>query len=206
MKGKYTEIFPPEYILPFLVYVFMTMLESALTGFRDTVIVVKFIVVGAVVLYYRKDYKIKLKLSSGPFFWGLLIFILWVALSEFFASSNVSSYEPSSVYVIIFKLLTGVILAPLIEEFFTRSYLIRVLIRENWRKVPIGQFTWFSFIVTVLFFGFSHDMKLSGLVSGLILNAVLYWYRRVDECVMSHAWANLLLGIFVIINGEWFYW
>lgn len=206
MGKKLGEIFPQEYIVPFVLYIITPLIVGLFTQNKDVSIILKFIVVSIALYYYRAHYKFKVRLGGTSFFWGLLIFILWVALSEFHMPAKAGSFEPGGAFVIFIKLLTGVILAPIIEEFFTRFYLLRILISENWKNVPLGKFTWTSFIVTVLFFGFSHTFWISGLVAGVIFNVIYYIYNRMDECVMAHAWANLLLGIFVIISQEYSFW
>lgn len=215
MGKKLSDIFAQEYIVPFILYILTPIIVKyffLLFGInddpsviKDTSIIIKFIAVTIAIYIYRSSYQIRLRFGGTSFFWGLLIFVLWVAFSEFHAPQD-SDWSPGGGFIVFIKLLTGVVLAPLIEEFFTRFYLLRVLIKENWRSVPLGKFTWTSFIITVLFFGFSHTFWVAGLVTGIILNIIYYIYRRVDECVMAHAWANLLLGLFVIINQEWIFW
>ena len=107
---------------------------------------------------------------------------------------------------IILKLIISVVLAPVVEEVFTRFFLIRWLVEKNWKKVKLGKYTHLSFIVTVLFFGFSHNRWLPGLITGVILNLLLYKRKNIGSCVLAHGVANLALGIYVIYTGSWHFW
>ncbi len=67
-------------------------------------------------------------------------------------------------------------------------------------------FTWLSFIITVLFFGFSHNMWVAGLVVGIILNLWLYKTKRVEQCIVAHSFANFLLFLYVVQTNAYTLW
>jgi hypothetical protein len=40
--------------------------------------------------------------------------------------------------------------------------------KSDFKSVPLGQFSWFSFILISLLFGFEHHRWLEGIVAGIV--------------------------------------
>jgi CAAX prenyl protease-like protein len=97
-------------------------------------------------------------------------------------------------------------LVPLIEELFWRSFLIRWLIDQDFRRVPIGRVTPMAAAVTSVLFALAHPEWLPALLTGLLWAGLLWQTRSLSACVISHVVANLALGIYVIAAGDWKYW
>jgi hypothetical protein len=166
----------------------------------------KLLLVAGLIFYFRKDFRFRLRFDLLSIGTGVLIAALWIGLEGLYpllGENTVIFYDP---YSIVLKLLTGVLLAPVVEEFFTRFFLHRWVQAKQWMKVKQGTFHWPAFIITVLFFGFSHARWLPGIFAGILLN--LLWYRKKDmsSIITSHAAANLILGIYVIMNGAFVFW
>jgi CAAX prenyl protease-like protein len=92
------------------------------------------------------------------------------------------------------------------EELFWRSFLLRYLINPDFKKVPIGTFSLFSFVSTVVLFGLEHHRWLPGIIAGIIYTLLLYRKKELFDCILSHAITNLVLGIYVIMTHQWRYW
>jgi CAAX prenyl protease-like protein len=99
-----------------------------------------------------------------------------------------------------------VLLVPVFEELFWRSFLIRWLIDQDFWKVPIGRVTPLAAGVSSAVFALAHPEWLPALLTGLIWAGLLWQTRSVSACVVSHVVANLALGIYVIATGEWKFW
>ena len=106
----------------------------------------------------------------------------------------------------IFRIAGAVLVVPLMEELFWRSFLIRYIIDKNFDTVPMGTFTWASFLFTVVLFGFEHNYILAGIMAGIIYNLLLYKTRSLAHCVLAHAVTNLALAIYVVSTGKWQFW
>ena len=98
----------------------------------------------------------------------------------------------------VVRLIGLVLLGPLIEELFWRSFLIRWLIDPDFRRVPIGRVTLISAAVTSVLFAVAHPEWLPALLTGLFWAWLLHQTRSLAACLISHAVANLALGIYVI--------
>lgn len=194
------------YIITLLIYIFSYNLTYFFTNDQTISLTVKFILTILSLVYFRNHFRFRIKFSILAIFVGALVAAEWIFFSNFnhfFGAVTSNGY--SSVDIII-KLSTGVILAPIVEEFFTRFYFLRFIIDEDWRQVPLGKFTVKSFIITVLFFGLSHNMWIAGLISGILFNILFYKAKDIESCILAHSAANLLLGIYVIMTQSWHFW
>lgn len=194
------------YIITLLVYLASYPAVFALTGNMELSLAAKIVLTLVALLYCRKSFRFKFRVDLFSVVMGLLVAFIWVALEGTYplmSRVDVVAYEPIS---IVMKLFAGIFLASMVEEFFTRYFLARFLIDNSWQKVPLGKFTTMSFIITVLYFGFSHNRWLAGLIAGAIFNYVIFRKKRISSAVVAHAVANLALGVYVIYTGSWQFW
>ena len=205
-----------RYIVPFLILSAGIFLDSFLNQFLAYGIKIAAGLIA--IIYFWTQYK-EIKVKFDPLAWlaGFVIIAIWIGL-EFLYVGNTNGYDPT-IYTgalfyltIITKIIGMVIVAAVIEELFTRSFFIRILIDKDYEKVKIGTFTWMSFIFTTLFFGFMHGSSLMGsrLVVGLIsaigFNLWLYYRKDIFSCIQMHAAANLGLVIYVLATQNYLLW
>ncbi|TAL55395.1 MAG: CAAX prenyl protease-related protein [Nanoarchaeota archaeon] len=193
------------FVLPFLAYVFIPLVLQPFSPIIGQI--AKLIVVAGLVFHYRKNYKLKLLLSPLGIAAGVLIAVIWIALEGHYPYFlGTPDIIPTDIPYLAMRFLNSILLAPVIEEFFTRYFLNRIIQEKDWKKVPIYRFTAASFIITALFFGLSHSRWLPGIITGIILNLLLIKTKKLEECIIAHATANLALGIYVISTHSWIFW
>ncbi|KAF5432056.1 hypothetical protein C5S39_04465 [Candidatus Methanophagaceae archaeon] len=211
-----------KYVFPFVIYLVIgEIVPQLLVGYDAYHLYVAYglrtVIVGGILLRYRSLYT---ELATRKFdvlalLVGVLVFILWVGLEGHYPmfSTASSHYDPTSfgsgmlIVLLSLRLIGSVLVAAFIEELFNRSFLIRYLIDpDKWADVPIGTYTFMSFAVVSLFFGFAHFRWLPGLLTAMILNLLLYQRKNIFACVQAHAMANLLLFLYVIYTESWFFW
>ena len=107
---------------------------------------------------------------------------------------------------IVFRAIGSVLIMPLVEELAFRGYLVRRLIAEDFDRVPMGQFSWFSFVVSSAMFGLLHGRWLAGTLAGLLFAAALYHRGRLSDAVVAHATANGLVTGYVLATRNWAAW
>lgn len=145
---------------------------------------------------------------------GLLVFVLWIRMDwTLGASGTPAGFNPGLLpdgiirtIMTIFRIAGAVLVVPLMEELFWRSFLIRYIIDNNFEKIRIGTFTWGSFLLTVALFGAEHNYIYAGIMAGAAYNLILYRTRSLIQCVLAHAVTNLALAIYVISTGKWQFW
>lgn len=195
-----------QYLVPFLVYLLTLPIVNQI--FRDRYLaytITVFLTIASISLYY-KHYVIKPRFDIKSILTGVAIFIIWVGTDNLYPHLSYSSFVPTTWFILVIRLISLVMIAPLIEEIFVRKFLIRFIINRDFEKVPIGKYTLFSFLITTLFFGFSHRRWLPGLITGALLNLLLYSKKDVSHCVVAHFTANLLLALYIVLTGSWFFW
>ena len=164
---------------------------------------------------------------------GVLVIALWVRLDPYYpqsseelkalASGGFQVFEHADkaqgqfnpfesagllppIIAIIFRVLGAVLVVPLFEELFWRSLVMRWLIKDDFRSVPLGAYSLVSFAVTAVAFGVTHHEWLAGILCGAIFGAFLIWRKDLFQLVLAHAVANLTLAIYVLTTGAWMYW
>ena len=55
--------------------------------------------------------------------------------------------------IISFRLFGSSVVVPVCEELFWRSFVLRYIINPKFEDVPVGKFTWISFVIASIFFG-----------------------------------------------------
>lgn len=104
------------------------------------------------------------------------------------------------------RLLGLIVVVPLFEELFWRSFLMRWVVDQEFWKVPVGHVTAVSAVVTSALFAAAHPEWLPALLTGLAWAGLLAWSRSLLACVISHVVANLALGLYVLQTGAWELW
>lgn len=150
---------------------------------------------------------------------GLGVTLVWVGLdgvypdlSKLGLGGKRTAFDPARlgagarVAFLGVRLFGLVALVPLIEELFYRSFLMRWVIDQDFRRVAIGRVTPAAIAVTTAVFGLSHPEWLPAVLTGLAWGWLVWWTKSVSACVLSHAAANLALGVYVLSTGEWKYW
>ena len=145
---------------------------------------------------------------------GAVVFVIWINLDFPFASvGRAEGFNPfifgggAVAWIFIgIRLFGASVVVPVFEELFWRSFIIRYLVDIDFEKIPLGTFTWISFIVTTIFFGLEHHLWLAGIIAGVVYALLLYRTKRLLCPIVSHAVTNLLLGIYVFLTGSWQLW
>ena len=145
---------------------------------------------------------------------GVLVFMLWIHMDwTLSASATPPGFNPTllpdvavRIIMIFFRIIGAVLVVPLMEELFWRSFLIRYIIDNDFEKVRIGTFTWGSFLITIALFGAEHYYIYAGIMAGVAFNLILYKTRSLAQCVLAHAVTNLALSLYVVFTGKWQFW
>ena len=108
----------------------------------------------------------------------------------------------------VLRMSVAVIAVPVVEELFWRAFLLRALIQWNdFERVPLGRFTWFSFVGTSLLSTLQHpDNWGVSILCWMVFNGVFYWTRSILCVVLLHGVTNLVLYAMVLRVRDWSFW
>ena len=191
----------------------------------------KTLTVAAALWFFRRDYEeLRLNFSLIAVVIGLVAIAIWIAIDPLYpkmdelmvslerALSQIMHspppkggpavpFDPSGHWVFIgFRVIGAVVVVPVMEELFWRAFLIRWLVDEDFKRVPVGKWTWPSFAITVALFGAEHNQWLAGLICGAMYNWLLYKRKDVFSCIIAHAVSNAALAAWVFARGDWKFW
>ncbi len=84
-----------------------------------------------------------------------------------------------------------------------RGYLTRRLMRADFDQLPLGLFSWSSFVISSLLFGALHGgFWLAGTIAGMAFAIALYQRRALGDAVLAHATTNGLIAFYVLGDGS----
>lgn len=220
------------YVAPMAAYVLISSLEGQLPHgpsgtphptWYPLAYAAKAAIVALLIYLGRSTWRDLRPWPSRPVDWalsvglGLAVTAAWVGLDglypRFGATGSRESFDPTVMppvpraAFIAVRMLGLVALVPLFEELFWRSFLNRLVIDpDDFRRVPVGRVTLASALVTSVAFAAIHPEWLPALLTGLAWAWLLRRTGGVGACVISHAVANLALGIYVLSTGSWRFW
>lgn len=164
---------------------------------------------------------------------GTLGIVVWIApgfLFRFFEMNHsvlrhlgfdnrLDGFDPNSITaqngmlycaVVAMRFIRLVVVVPLAEEIFWRGFLMRYLadIDGDFWRVPFGTHHWRSFIVVTGMFTMAHASI--DYAAAIVFGSLMYWLavrsKSLAACVLAHAVANLILGVYVMVTQQWGYW
>ncbi len=210
------------YWLPMLAFLLLVEVGSrAPENAAGVFLALRVLVPGGLVLWYgvrrsypelsgfRADARVLLDVGIG-----LLGAALWVAPFLCFDAlrPDTPGFDAESFFgpggVALALALRGIgyaAVTPFVEELFVRSWLLRFAdvfwSRRDFRDVPIARFSPISFIVTLLYFVFSHQSWEWGvmLVWTLLTMAWFYQRRHIVPLIVVHAVTNGAIFAFVLL-------
>ena len=150
--------------------------------------------------------------SFGALAIGIATFVVWMAMlpgdltgrEAWPAALQSSSWGTAW---LVWRVIGYVAVAPLAEELAFRGYATRRLIRADIDRVPVGAFSWLSFVGSSLLFGALHGrLWFAGTVAGLAFACALYRRRSFGDAVLAHATTNGLIACYVLATGRWSVW
>ncbi len=203
------------YVVPFALFAIFTYISPLFHISRLLIYPIKTVLVTVSLVYFWNVYKQEIRFS---FSWlavisGVFVFIIWVLPEGLYPQIGHSEFNPYKyasgygVYLLIaFRLIGASLIVPVMEELFWRSFALRFVIKYDFKSVPLGQFSWFSFIIISVLFGLEHHRWLVGIVAGMVYAGVLYHRKNLFDPILSHAITNFLLGLYVVSTHRWSFW
>jgi CAAX prenyl protease-like protein len=217
------------YVVPMVTYVALSSLEGYLptalgqpsSTWYPPAYAGKLLIVALLAWHYRATWndfrplpslgKIILGILTGILVWGA-----WIGLDGRYPALPLlgtrSAFDPQKLAplarwaFIALRLLGLVVVVPVFEELFWRSFLMRWLIDSEFLRVPIGKVTPMAAAVTSVLFALVHPEWLPALLTGALWAWLLWCTRSLSVCAISHAVANLALGVYVITTHDWKFW
>jgi CAAX prenyl protease-like protein len=211
-----------SYVAPMAAFMVITALEGSLPKQYVWVYIAKAILVTALLIAGRATWKAEIRptlpmLLLGTVV-GLICFAGWVTidpLTPHFKFMGVrTAYNPFKeiadptvrALFLAVRFYGLVLVVPVMEELFWRSFLLRWITDQDFEKLPVGTFSWGAFAIVAAGFGLAHPEWLVAILFACAMALLLRQTRSLFACIVAHSVTNLALGIFVLTTGKWLYW
>lgn len=147
---------------------------------------------------------------------GLAVFVAWVGIDRLIDYPRLggrTGFDPRGLQggpwwevFLAVRLYGLVLMVPVMEEIFWRSFLLRFLTRQDFQQIPVGTFSAFALWVMVAASALAHPEWVAAVIASL---AYALWLRRTRSlfaAIVAHASTNAALGGYVLATREWHYW
>jgi len=121
---------------------------------------------------------------------------------------NPSPYMPAECGwpLLVTRLLGSAFVIAVIEEFFWRGYLLRTARTPDFLDLDVGYYHPKSFFIIAVIFGLMHNEVAAAFVTALVYGYFYLFTRDIWAGVIAHVTTNLVLGIYAILTGYWWFW
>jgi CAAX prenyl protease-like protein len=145
---------------------------------------------------------------------GLAVFVLWITPQPGWAhiGAPVAGFVPLDANgglrwdLVAVRTFGAVLVVPVMEELFWRSFLMRWIDRRDFLRLPPGAASSTAVLASSAVFALAHDLWLAGFIAGLVYAHI---YRKTGNIwygVAAHATTNLALAAWVVRESAWSYW
>ena len=225
--------FPYSHTLPFFLYLLFLGVAQGLASLQEAgqawvvhwdlrwLYTIKVTLVAALLWHFRHSYT-ELKLHTAPSWQhgllaivvGMVVFLFWINLdiSWLRLSSDAAGYDPSRANgtinwaLALPRLLGAVLVVPLMEELFWRSFVMRWIDHQDFMAKKPAQISLRALLISAVLFGFGHQLWFAGIIAGLAYGWLYQRSANLWVPVLAHAVTNGLLGVWVLQTGHWHFW
>jgi uncharacterized protein len=179
------------------------------------------LLVGAILLILRKDYGelvSQLRPTRSETLWavlvGLVIFALWITLDApwMMLGTPAASFVPVDaqgdldVPLILLRVIGAVLVVPVMEELFWRSFLMRWIDDPTFERVAPASVSLKAVVLSTFIFVLAHPQWLAAAVAGLAYALLYKRSGKLWTAIVAHAVTNAALAAWVISNRQWQFW
>jgi CAAX prenyl protease-like protein len=211
------------YVVPMVAFMALTFLEGwegsgvpypILYTFKAVVVTIALVMSRKVWKEIRFDGKM---LAVGLIV-GVLAYFEWIYVDQhthhFSFLGSRSAYNPfheipntslRSLFMAV-RFYGLVVMVPVMEELFWRSFLLRWITDPEFANLKVGQYSWGAFAAVTGLFALSHPEWLAAAIFAAAMALLLKRTGSLFACIVAHATTNLLLGLYVIHTGQWQLW
>ncbi len=215
------------YILPMGVFLGFTLIGSHWPALMPASYIIKTLLAGAILVALRRHYT----WIGWNYWWlgiviGIVGVVQWVGMEKailhfwphYFNPAGRNAAEainplhainsPAMRGLFLAARLAGpVLVVPFMEELFWRDYLWRTISApSDFKLAAIGEWDRQSFVIVTLLFASPHVQWITAIVWGTMIAILLVRTRNLGACIIAHAITNLLLGVYVLWSGDWWFW
>lgn len=209
-------------VAPFAVFIAFIALQPLLEARMDVrwLAALRGLCVALLLLHFRHGY---VELREAPrASWrewaaalaiGWVVFAAWVAFDSGWAvTATGGGFDPRradgslDLILVTLRVLGLVIVVPVMEELFWRSFLMRWVDRRDFLAKDPRTVSRLAFGLSCALFASEHALWFAGLIAGIAYGALYMRSRNLWIPIVSHATTNGTLAIWIMATGSWHLW
>ncbi len=173
------------------------------------------------VLFNRRDLRVRNWLGSVLV--GVAVFAIWIGPDRIVPgyhahwlftnpiTGSVAASLPESSRtdwaVLALRTLRAAVFVPIAEELFWRGWLMRWIISQDFKKVPLGAWSPRAFWIVAVLFAAEHGALWDvGLAAGILYNWWMVRTKSLGDVIVAHGVTNAVLSAYVVFASQWQYW
>jgi membrane protease YdiL (CAAX protease family) len=119
-----------------------------------------------------------------------------------------SPYAPESCGwpLSLVRLAGSALVIAVVEEFFWRGFLYRLLVRREFLEADLGTIRWGALGAVSVVFGLEHGRWVAGVIAGLAYGLLYLRTRDLWATAFAHGVTNGLIGLHVLAHGAYGFW
>lgn len=191
-------------ILPFVAFMMASMLSQAMFPQAELGYPLRALAVMLALWVFRAAFRhLTWRLDPFALGAGVVVGVGWLVLNQSppeegaglaAALGRLSGFWLS--IWIVFRLIGTVLLVPFVEEMFFRGYLLGRLDQGDWRSRAV------AIAVSTGLFAALHGRWLAAGLAGAVFAFVMLRNRRVEDCVLAHVVANLIIAVWALVQSD----
>ena len=214
-------------VLPFAIYILFLVAGNTIAQLlNDFSIDIKWLYLVKIILvivalgyFWRRYDELRIKPPVQDFIYagvsGLIVFVIWIfPYPSWLASGKeVAGINPmldqmtlQNILWMTARILGATLIVSVMEELFWRSFIMRWFDNKDFLALDPGKITAFAYIGSACLFALEHHLWLAGLFAGLVYGELYKTYKNIWIPIFAHAVTNGMLGIWVVLTGNWQYW
>ncbi len=174
----------------------------------------------AALIFWRPFYKeLVVRPASLPalatsVFAGFVVFMVWILPMPSWATLGAQgvNFVPLDAAgglrwdLILARSFGAVLVVPVMEELFWRSFVMRFLDRRDFLALAPSRASWTGVLISSAIFATEHELRMAGLLAGLAYALIYRRFGNLWYPILAHAVTNGALAAWVISQQAWSYW
>jgi CAAX prenyl protease-like protein len=209
------------YVVPMVLFLGLTALEGQLPHLYVPLYIAKVVVVLAALVFFRsvwKEITFDAKWIVPSVVIGVALCAVWIwveknvqyphFLGERTAFNPYSEIDNPGMRAAFFgfRFFGLVLLVPVMEEIFWRSFLLRFITKPDFLSLKVGEFSTNALLIGSALFGLAHPEWLPAVIFALAISLWLKHTKSLFAAIIVHLVTNLALGIYVVTQRDWYFW
>jgi len=219
LRKKFRESPLLDRVIPFVIFLLLTFGQGQFGEASRYWFYLAKTLVGAWLIWKMRAFVTEMRWA---FSWeavvvGIGVCAVWVGLEEFYPKLGKpgSAWNPYAHFgqdsalawlFVLVRIVGSSLVVPPLEEVFYRSFLYRYIVKTDFLSVSLRHFGWLPFLVTAAIFGFAHREWLAGVLCAMAFQWLVIRKQRLGDAMTAHAITNCLLGVWVVLKGDWKLW